>query len=76
MSTQAPAPLAPCPYCGGKTRMRRKSGTRGRVCHSQFYREHVSCEDCGAQGPVGKSPNSTIARWNRVAAAVASEASR
>lgn len=64
---KAASELAPCPFCDGAVRMRRRSGVTGRVCRSRYYREHVKCETCGAQGPEGNAPNVTVARWNKLA---------
>ena len=58
--------LKPCPFCGGKARLIRKTGVHGTACKSRWLREYVACQTkkCGSATAAFKRPGQALTAWN------------
>jgi len=56
--------LKPCLSCKGEARLFRRSGVKGKVCPSKWYRERVECKVCGLTTREYKKPNAAVHSWN------------
>ena len=51
--------LTPCPFCGENDRLNMEA----YQCDGEFW-HYVFCEECLAEGPVGKTEQDTVDAWN------------
>lgn len=55
-----------CPYCGGKVAIVNavSEDAQGRELNGQ----QVTCDACGASGPISKTRREGVKKWNSVSA--------
>ena len=63
--------LLPCPFCGSeKVRAYTRSGVRGKVCRSRYFRGFIQCKDCGATSGTAPNPENMVRNWNKRVGAI------